>query len=298
MTLKQWLLLCVPAFFWGSAFVLMEIALPTFSPLAIVSGRMVVASVLLNTVIFSQGQRWPRDRWVWLECAGLSLVSNLLPFGLVVWGQQYIDASLAAILIAASPVFTVAIASVFGLERMTLTRGIGVLMGFAGVVVLIGPQVLQGFSLKGAGELAMLAAALSYSVAGFWGRRFQRVKAELVSTMTITMGTLLVVPLALVVERPLAQLGSGGSAVWGAGLAVVGLGVFSTAIAYIVYFRLLAEMGVVNTSLVSFLVPLSAVLMSAIFLQERLSLPAIVGMSLILGGLAVLNGRLLKQIHR
>lgn len=276
---------------------LMAIALPTFSPLVIVSGRMVVASVLLNGVIFSQGQRWPRDRWVWLECAGLSLVSNLLPFGLVVWGQQYIDASLAAILIAASPVFTVAIASLLGLERLTLTRGLGVLMGFAGVVVLIGPQVLQGFSLKGAGELAMLAAALSYSVAGFWGRRFKRIRAELVSTMTITMGTLLVVPLALLVERPLAQLGGGGSAVWGAGLAVVGLGVFSTAIAYIIYFRLLAEMGVVNTSLVSFLVPLSAVLMSAIFLQERLSLPAIVGMSLILGGLAVLDGRLLKQLH-
>ncbi|MEL7494795.1 MAG: DMT family transporter [Cyanobacteria bacterium J06554_11] len=296
MTIKQWLLLCIPAFFWGSAFVLMEIALPTFPPLVIVAGRMVVATVLLNAVILSQGQRWPQDRWVWLECAGLSLVSNLLPFGLVVWGQQYIDASLAAILIASSPVFTVVIASLFGLERLTLTRALGVLLGFAGVVVLIGPQVLQGFSLQGAGELAMLAAALSYSVAGFWGRRFKRVKAELVSTMTITMGTLLVVPLSLVLEWPLPLLAAGDGAL-GAGLAVVGLGVFSTAIAYIVYFRLLAEMGVVNTSLVSFLVPLSAVLMSTIFLQERLSLPAIVGMSLILGGLAVLDGRLLKRIR-
>ena len=171
MSVKQWLMLCIPAFLWGSAFVLMEVALPVFSPLMIVAGRMVVAALLLNGVTLSRGQRWPKNRWVWLECAGLSLVSNLLPFGLVVWGQQYIDASLAAILIAAAPVFTVVIVSVFGAERLTAARAFGVVLGFAGVVVLIGPQVLQGFSLEGAGELEMLGAELSYYVSGFWGRR-------------------------------------------------------------------------------------------------------------------------------
>ncbi len=292
MSLRQWLLLCVPAFFWGSAFILMEIALPTLSPLMIVAGRMAIAAIVLNAIIWFQGYRWPESKLVWFECAALSVVNNLLPFGLVVWGQQYINASLASILIASAPVFTVVIASAVGKERLTLMRGMGVLLSFSGVVVLIGPQVLQGLDLQGIGEIAMLCAALCYSLSGFWGQRFRAVPAELVSTMTITMGALIVVPFMLAFEPPFEVEWQ-----WSAGLSVVALGVFSTAIAYIIYFKLLADVGVVNTSLVSFLVPLSALAMSLIFLKERLSLEVILGMSLILLGLGVLDGRLLKRFR-
>ncbi|MGC1528759.1 MAG: DMT family transporter [Phormidesmis sp.] len=292
MSLRQWLLLCVPAFFWGSAFIFMEIALPTLSPLIIVAGRMGIAAIVLNAIILLQGYRWPQRKRVWLECAALSVVNNLLPFGFVVWGQQYINASLASILIASAPVFTVVIASLVGKERLTLMRAAGVLVSFSGVVVLIGPQVLRGLDLRGMGEIAMLCAALCYSLAGFWGRRFQAVPAQLVSTMTITMGALIVVPLMFALESPLELDWQ-----WSAGLSVVALGVFSTAIAYIVYFKLLADVGVVNTSLVSFLVPLSALVMSLVFLKERLSTEAILGMSLILIGLGVLDGRLLKRLR-
>ncbi|MGB7486223.1 MAG: DMT family transporter [Phormidesmis sp.] len=292
MSLRQWLLLCVPAFFWGSAFIFMDIALPTLSPLIIVAGRMGIAAIVLNAIILLQGYRWPQRKRVWLECAALSVVNNLLPFGFVVWGQQYINASLASILIASAPVFTVVIASLVGKERLTLMRAAGVLVSFSGVVVLIGPQMLRGLDLRGMGEIAMLCAALCYSLAGFWGRRFQAVPAQLVSTMTITMGALIVVPLMFALESPLEVDWQ-----WSAGLSVVALGVFSTAIAYIVYFKLLADVGVVNTSLVSFLVPLSALVMSLVFLKERLSTEAILGMSLILIGLGVLDGRLLKRLR-
>lgn len=270
----------------------MEIALPTLSPLIIVAGRMGIAAIVLNAIILLQGYRWPQRKRVWLECAALSVVNNLLPFGFVVWGQQYINASLASILIASAPVFTVVIASLVGKERLTLMRAAGVLVSFSGVVVLIGPQVLRGLDLRGMGEIAMLCAALCYSLAGFWGRRFQAVPAQLVSTMTITMGALIVVPLMFALESPLEVDWQ-----WSAGLSVVALGVFSTAIAYIVYFKLLADVGVVNTSLVSFLVPLSALVMSLVFLKERLSTEAILGMSLILIGLGVLDGRLLKRLR-
>jgi len=296
MTLRQWLLLCIPAFFWGSAFVLMEVALPTLSPLMIVAGRMTVAALFLNGVVLAQGKAWPTSKAIWLECVGLCVVNNLLPFGLVVWGQQYIGASLAAILIASAPVFTVVAASTFGAERMTIRRGLGVLLSFAGVVVLVGPEVLQGFSLKGIGELAILGAAMCYSAAGFWGRRFKAVPAEMLSTMTISLGALLIVPIMVAVEMPFSASAFWVGEQWQALAAVAGLGVFSTAIAYIVYFRLLAEMGVVNTSLVSFLVPLSTLLMSTLFLKERPDAAAISGMCLILSGLAVLDGRLLKRI--
>ena len=286
MTLQQWLLLCVPAFFWGSAFILMEIALPTFSPLVIVTGRMCIAAIVLNTIVWRQGKGWPRNPWVWIECAALSLINNLLPFGFVVWGQQYIDASLASILIASAPVFTVVIASAVGKERLTWLRSAGVALSFSGVVILIGPSVLRGIDLKGLGEIAMLGAALCYSLSGFW-------------TLTITMGAWSVLPSSLATGNLSAAFEFTDHSLvnwpWAAVLSVGALGVFSTAIAYIIYFKLLAEVGVVNTSLVSFLVPLSALVMRLLVLKEQLTWEASAGMSLILAGLSVLDGRLLKR---
>ncbi len=295
MSSRQWLWLSLLAFLWGSAFILMEVALPAFSPLLIVTGRMSVAAIVLNGVLWYQRASWFKmmalPRSLWLKCAALSLINNLLPFGLVVWGQQHISASLASILIATAPLFTVVLAVFWEKERLTRTRGTGVILGFSGVIVLIGPEVLRGFDLSGLGEVALLVAALAYSLSGFAGRRFRNIPAQLVSTMTVTTGALIMVPLALFWGSPLAVEWQ-----WPAGLAVLALGVFPTAIAYLIYFHLLAEAGVVKTSLVSFLVPLSALLLGSLFLHERLEGPAIAGMTLILSGLVVIDGRLFSRI--
>ncbi len=294
MSLRQWLWLSLLAFLWGSAFILMEVALPAFSPVLIVTGRMTIAAIVLNGVLWHQRSRWLKlmalPRSLWLKCGALSLINNLIPFGLVVWGQQYITASLASILIATAPLFTVVLAVFWEKERLTRARGAGVVLGFSGVVVLIGPEVFRGFDLSGLGEVALLVAALAYSLSGFAGSRFRDIPAQLVSTMTVTTGALLMVPVALVWGGPLAIEGQ-----WLAGLAVVALGIFPTAIAYLIYFYLLAEAGVVKTSMVSFLVPLSALLLGTLFLNERLDGPAIAGMTLILSGLVVIDGRLLKR---
>lgn len=306
MSLRQWLWLGLLASFWGSAFIFMELALPTFSPIAVVMGRMSVATLVLNALLWRRsaenGPKALKDVTskkmplaVWLKCGGLSIVSNLLPFSLIVWGQQHISASLASILITAAPLFTVVIAAIWTKEKLTLGRSLGVILGFAGVVVLVGPEVLSGFSLQGAGELAVLAAALSYAVAGFVGKRLSYVPSRLVSRMTATMGALIMVPLGLG-SSVLTQVPLVSNWQWSAGIAVVCLGVFSTAIAYLIYYRLLAEAGVINTSLVSFLVPLSALILGAVFLQERLSSADALGMILILSGLAVLDGRLVNKI--
>ncbi|MFK8184662.1 MAG: DMT family transporter [Phormidesmis sp.] len=328
MTLRQWLWLSLLACFWGSAFILMELALPVFAPLTIVASRMCVAAILLNFVVWQQRKRhlltqetFEKDisLLTWIKCGGLSLLSNLLPFGLIVWGQQYISASLASILVTASPLFTVLLAVVWKKERMTLSRSLGVLLGFAGVIVLIGPTVLSGFSLTGAGELAVLAAALSYALTGFVGQRFSHLPPLLVSRMTVTMGALMMVPIALIytavfstsVLYSVAAFSASASSpsilsaatgmVWPwptvkAILALVGLGVFSTGLAYIIYYRLLSEAGVVNTSLVSFLVPLTAVVLSVLFLRERVDGMDLLGMAFILCGLAVLDGRLAHKL--
>ncbi len=295
MSLRQWMWLSLLAFLWGSAFILMEVALPTFSPVWIVTGRMGVAAIVLNGVLYCQRSHWSKlmalPRSLWLKCGALSLINNLIPFGLVVWGQQHITASLASILIATAPLFTVVLAVFWEKERLTRTRGAGIILGFSGVVVLIGPEVLRGFNLSGLGEIALLVAALAYSLSGFAGRRFRHVPAQLVTTMTVTTGALITVPVALVWGEPLAI-----ESQWLGGLAVIALGVFPTAIAYLIYFNLLAEAGVVKTSLVSFLVPLSALVLGTLFLNERLDGPAIAGMTLILSGLVVIDGRLLKRL--
>lgn len=301
MSLRQWLWLCLLSVLWGSAFIFMEVALPIFSPVLIVTGRMSIAAVVLNSVLWSQSkhratalQSMPLA--LWLKCGGLSLLNNLLPFGLVVWGQQHISASLASILIAAAPLFTVVLATFWVSERLIPLRSLGVVLGFAGVIVLVGPEVLRGFDLKGLGELAILGAALSYAVAGFIGGRFKAMPSQLLSTMTLTMGALIMVGLtsaiALTSNAPLLIGWS-----WSAGVSVICLGLFSTASAYLIYYRLLAQAGVVNTSLVSFLVPLSTLILGAAFLGERLNATSVVGMSLILIGLAVLDGRILKRFR-
>ncbi len=308
MSSRQWLWLCLLSCFWGSAFIFMAVALRSFSPAWIVMGRMAVAAGVLNGVMLAQ----PKQRAglvrsplsLWLKCGGLSVLNNLLPFSLIVWGQQHISASLAAILISAVPLFTVVLAVFWLGERLTHARSLGVLLGFAGVVVLVGPDVLSGFSLTGLGELAVLGAALSYAIGGFVGRWFKDIPAQRVSTMTVTMGALLMVGViglmalnsVLWSSRPMLDGGLRLTGSWAAAIAVLCLGVFSTASAYLIYYRLLAQAGVVNTSLVSFLVPMSALILSTVFLGERLDGTSVMGMGLILSGLAVLDGRMLKKL--
>lgn len=304
MSLRQWLWLGLLSCCWGSAFILMEIALPMFSPVTIVTGRLVVATIVMGGVLWSQASQRTKLRSlppsVWFQCGGLSLLNNLLPFWLVGWAQQHISANLASILIASAPIFTVVMAVFWLGEPLTLVRSLGVTLGFAGVVVLVGPEVLSGLNLEGFGELAALVAAMAYAVSGFIGARFQKTPPQIVSTLTVAIGAMIILPFAL-----LSSVSNGGFSSsplitgwqWSSVLALLALGVIPTAIAYFIYFRMLGEVGVLNTSLVSFLVPLSVLILSAVFLHERVDTLTFVGMSLILGGLAVLDGRLLKRLQ-
>lgn len=275
-----------------------------FSPVAIVTGRLVVATVVMVGVLWSQASQREKLRSlpfsVWFQCGGLSLLNNLLPFGLVGWAQQHISANLASILVAAAPLFTVVMAIFWLKEPLTLIRGLGVILGFAGVVVLIGPEVLSGFNLQGLGGLAALVAAVSYAAAGFMGARFHKTPPQLVSTLTVAVGAIVILPFTLLIGSGNLEFGTSPLVTgwqWSSVLALLALGVVPTAIAYFIYFRMLGEVGVLNTSLVSFLVPLSVLILSAVFLHQHVDGLTFVGMSLILGGLAVLDGRLLKRLR-
>jgi drug/metabolite transporter (DMT)-like permease len=234
----------------------------------------------------------PRASGVWAAFFVMGLLNNVAPFSLVVWGQSHIASGLAAILNATTPLWTVVVAHFLTAdEKMTGKRIAGVIFGIAGVAVMIGPTALEGLGANLMAELAVLLAALSYAFAGVYGRRFARMGIDPVLTAAgqTTASTLILTPIALWVDRPW-TLAAPGPATWG---AVVGIAVLSTAVGYVLYFRLLASAGATNLLLVTFLIPVSAILLGAFVLGERLDPRHYFGMGLIGLGLAAIDGRLL-----
>jgi drug/metabolite transporter (DMT)-like permease len=218
-----------------------------------------------------------------------------VPFSLLVWGQTQIPSGLAAILNATTPLFAVLVAHVLTAdERMTRGRLAGIVIGFAGVALMLGPEAWRGFGDDLMAQLACLAAACSYGFAGVFGRRFRRLGVPPLATATgqVTASTAMLVPLALLVDRPW-QLAVPGIEVWG---AVAALALLSTALAYILFFRILASAGAVNLSLVTLLVPPGAILLGALFLDERLEPLHFAGMALIGLGLAAIDGRPARRL--
>jgi drug/metabolite transporter (DMT)-like permease len=208
-----------------------------------------------------------------------------------VWGQTHIASGLAAILNATTPLLTVLVAhALTDDEKLTRNRLAGVLLGLAGVAVMIGPDALGGLGADVVAQLAVIGAALSYAFAGVWGRRFKRLGiAPMVAARgQVTASSLVMLPIALAVDRPWA-LAPPAWPVWG---AVLGIAVLSTALGYVLYFRILARAGANNLALVTFLIPATAMLLGALVLGEHLAARHFLGMALIGAGLAASDGRL------
>jgi len=222
-------------------------------------------------------------------------LNNLIPFSLIVWGQTEIASGLAAILNATTPLFTVLLAHLLtGDERLTVGRLAGVGLGFAGVVAMIGPAALAGLGAAALAQLAVLAAALSYAFAGIYGRRFREQPPLITAAGQVTASALLLAPLALIVDRPW-TLPIPGAATIG---AVAGIALLSTALGYVIYFRLLARAGATNLLLVTFVMPPVAILLGVAALGESLTAPQLAGLALIGLGLAAIDGRLLRLLRR
>jgi drug/metabolite transporter (DMT)-like permease len=243
------------------------------------------------------GLRLPREPRVWRAFLVTGAINSALPFFLLIWAQQTIPTGLAAILNATTPLMTVIVAHVFTAdEKITANRLAGVLIGVAGVAVMVGPEALGGLSADLLAYLAALGATVSYACAGVYGRVFRRLAVAPIITATgqLLMATLIAVPVALVVDRPW-QLPMPGVVTW---LAVLAFAALSTALAFIIYFRLLATAGATNLVLVTLLIPVSAVLLGVLVLGEHLDLRELAGMALIGLGLAATDGRLWGALRR
>jgi len=287
----EWALLIILSVIWGGSFLFVGIAVSALPTFTIVLLRVTIAALALHLVLRALRIALPRDAATWCAFFGMGLLNNVIPFSLIAWGMTHIASGLASILNATTPLFTVLLAHALTRdERLTRPRLAGVLIGFAGVVVLIGPEALHGLGRDVLAQIAILGAACSYGFAGIFGRRFKRMGIPPLATATgqVTASSMLLLPLALFVDRPWA-LAMPAATVWA---AVIGLALLSTALAYVLFFRILAKAGAVNLSLVTFLIPPSAILLGAIVLHESLHATDLLGMALIGCGLIAIDGRL------
>nr|WP_245299221.1 DMT family transporter [Sinorhizobium sp. GL28] len=297
MGAREWGMLIMLSLLWGGSFFFIGIAVKALPPFTIVALRVSLAAVALLVFLRLAGLSMPRDPRVWLAFFGMGLLNNLIPFSLIVWGQTHIASGLASILNATTPLFGVIVAHLLtDDEKLTVNRFAGVVVGFLGVAMMIGPAALGGLGSNLVAQLAVLGAALSYSLAGVFARRFKRMGVAPIVTATgqVSAASIMLVPLSLLVDHPW-TLTMPGLDVWA---AIVGIALVSTALAYVLFFRILETAGVTNLMLVTFLIPVSAILLGAMFLGETLEPKHFLGMTLIAAGLAAIDGRLLRLFSR
>lgn len=295
MTGTDWALLILLAGVWGLSYIMIEVTLKSLPIMAIVCARLLLAAVVLLGVARVMDVKLPRSPRLWLSFSVMGLLNTVVPFTLIVWAQQQIDAGLAAILNATTPLFTVVVAHFFTRdESFTPRKIVGVVLGIIGVTIIIGPDALHGLRGNALAQLASLAAALCYAFGGVYGRRFRDLKPILPSIGQAVTGGLILLPFMLVLNRPW-ELPAPPMAVIA---AVATLAVVCTAMAYLVYFRILASAGATNVLLVTFLIPVSAIILGWLFLDEVLLPRHFAGMGMIAGGLAVMDGRVLGMLRR
>ena len=297
MGLMEWSMLVLLSMLWGGSYFFVEIALLEWSPLLIVAVRVVIATIVIWGIVLATGLPVPRSRSVWIAFFWMGLLNNIFPFLLIVWGQKEIESGLAAILTAAAPIFSVIVAGVWLKdEPVTRPRLLGAVLGLIGVVILIGPGALAGLDVNLLAQLAVLAGALSYAFAGVYARRFPRMNVDpiVAAAGQLLMSSSIMILLVFMFEAP-SQLIESSTRVW---IAVALMAVFSTALAYILYFRLLASAGATNAILVTLLIPVTAILLGALILDERLEWLHFVGMAVIGFGLSVIDGRLWRRVIR
>lgn len=297
MTVSEWGMLVALSVLWGGSFFFTSVALRDLPPFTLVLLRVGLAALILNLVMPFLGLRMPQDRGIWIAFFGMGFLNNVVPFSLIVWGQTHVASGLAAMLNATTPLATVVAAHFLTAdERMTGNRLIGVLIGIIGVAVMVGPTMLAELGTDGLAQLAILGAAMSYALAAVFGRRFRRMNVPPLATAAgqVTASALMLLPIAFIVDRPWTLPMPGPAAF----AAVLGIAALSTALAYVLYFRILATAGATNLLLVTFLIPVSAVALGSLVLGEQLDPRHYAGMALIGLGLGAVDGRVLTLALR
>lgn len=294
MRTQDWLLLIVLSALWGATFFLIAIANPEVPPFTLVLARVAIGAAVLVPLVYLLRQSLPRGWAAWQLFIVQAIINNVMPFTLMVYGQHRIASGLAAVLNATTPLFTLIVARLFAGEELSPSKIAGVLLGFAGVAVLMGPAALTSNASSVIGMLCILGGTLSYAFSALWMRRLRQIPPLVSSAAQLTCSSLLLLPIAAVFDRfwllPVPSVSTV--------LAVLGLAVFSTALAYIVFFGISASAGPSNVMLVTLLIPVTATALGVMILGESLSLHQVAGALIIASGLVVIDGRLLGCARR
>ena len=298
MSAQTWGLLALLGMIWGGSFFFARVAVAYVPPATLVLLRVGIAAIALHIYIAGRFGIYATLRARWREFLLLGLINNAVPHMLIFLGQTQIGAGLAAILNATTPIFTVLIANRLTVdEKLSPNKIAGCLIGFVGTAVLIGPRALAPFTGDSGpplwAVLLPVLAAISYGFAATYGKRFRGVAPPVTAAGQLTASTLLMLPVAFTLDTPWQLPLPPLSAI----LAVLALALLSTAYGYILFFRIMAAAGATNTSLVTLLVPPSAILAGMLFLGEQLTPLGILGMVLVLIGLVVLDGRVVARFR-
>lgn len=295
MPITAWGMLLALSGLWGGSFLFNRVAVAEIPTLSVVFARVALAALALLIAARLTGVALPRDRASWRDWLVMGLLNNIVPFCLIVWGQKTIGAGLASILNATTPIFGVVIAHLFTADdKATALKAIGIAIAFVGVVVLIGFDALTGVGDHLLAELACLGAAVSYGFSALWSRRFRGRPPIATAAGQLVCSSVILIPALLLFDPPWTQAMPSTAAIG----AVVALALLSTAVAYILFFRLNTMVGPTNTILVTFLIPPSAILLGILVLGERLAPQHVAGVILIGAGLAAIDGRLVRWLRR
>ncbi len=292
MNLFDWTRLIILSLLWGGSYTWIELALIELDPMMIVFYRVLISSIFLILICKLLSLTFKIEKKIFIFLFFMSLTNNVIPFNLIAWGQQEITASVGSILNATTPLFTVIIANYWpNGEKATLNRIFGVIIGFCGVILLMGLSI-NDIDNSIIGQAAILLAAISYAISALIGKEIKKIHPAISATYMLSISSVILLPIILFSGNELLPQVSKQSMI-----AIMGLAIFSTSIAYLIFYKLIENIGS-NVMLVTLLMPVSAILLSIIILNETINTTQTIGLILILTGLILVDGRALNLFKR
>lgn len=281
----EFALLLLLATLWGGSYTFIKIGVETIPPVTLIAARTLIAGAVLIAVLRWRGLRLPRDAATWRLFLAQACLNSVVPFTLIAWAERSVEAGLATILSSTSPIFVVLLSSLlFGGQRYSRLKLAGIAAGLAGTILIVGMQALAGFGDELAAQLALVAASLCYGGAALMGRNFKELDPIMPAAGSLICGAVVLVPLSLVVDRPWLLAPSQASIA-----ALVALSLISTALAFVIYFRLIARLGSVGATSVAYLRVPTGVAIGMVFLGETLAPTAWAGLILVVGGVLAMT---------
>ncbi len=292
MTPITWAMIILLSIIWGGSFLFGRIAVLEIPPMTLVLLRVGLAAIAIWAFILVTKRGSIITKWFAWNILGLAILNNVIPFSFILYGQKEIGSGLASIVTAMTPIWTIIIANYLTAdEKLSRRKVAGILLGFIGVAILMGGDIWNGLQASAIAQASVLLATISYGFAGVYGKRFKGVDPILIAAGQLTASTIIMGIIVIWSGDAIGLEMPSSLAIW----SVIGIAIPCTAFAYVLFFKILSTAGATNVSLVTFLVPVSAVILGIVFLDEKLTHWHLGGMLLIIAGLAVLDGRILGR---